>query len=156
MAKQPSASSDKSNIQKDLLATDESSNVNEDLSAPVTASIPAKVPAMTIRLVSKNDKFKSIIIDAFRILSWEQFRSEYKVTGLEGYEKFYELWVNHEVHEMSYIGLQKLYTSLDYTMSDLVKIRNDYYAKRRKVNDEGSQEIVRESDQYSFGDDLAF
>ncbi|MDB9466585.1 hypothetical protein [Dolichospermum circinale] len=117
---------------------------------PVTDSIPAKVPAkMTIKLVSKNDKFRSIIIDAFRILSWEQFRSEYKVTGLDGYAKFYELWSVHEIHSMSFRELQSLYSSLDYSMSDLAKIRNDYYAKRRKANDQGSQEIEREDEDFS-------
>ncbi|MDB9520973.1 hypothetical protein PN480_03255 [Dolichospermum circinale CS-1225] len=128
----------------------------QSVKKPVTASISAKVPAkvaakfpMTIKLVSKDDKFKSIIIDAFRILSWEQFRSEYKVTGLDGYAEFYELWSVHEIHSMSFKELQNLYSSLEYTMSDLVKIRNDYYAKRRKANDQGSQEIEREDEGFS-------
>ncbi|WP_155963720.1 hypothetical protein [Dolichospermum circinale] len=120
-----------------------------DSNKPVTASIPAKVPAMTIKLVSKDDKFRSIIIDAFRILSWEQFRSEYKVTGLDGYAKFYELWCDHEIHSMSFKELQELYDSLGYSMSDLVKIRNDYYAKRKKVTNQGSQEIEREDEGFS-------
>ncbi|MDB9490752.1 hypothetical protein PN478_09480 [Dolichospermum circinale CS-534/05] len=115
---------------------------------PVTDSIPAKVP-MTIKLVSKDDKFRSIIIDAFRILSWEQFKSEYNVTGLDGYAKFYELWCDHEIHSMSFKELQELYDSLGYSMSDLVKIRNDYYAKRKKVTNQGSQEIEREEEGFS-------
>ncbi|MFM6603865.1 MAG: hypothetical protein ACKPKQ_22955 [Dolichospermum sp.] len=112
---------------------------------------------MTIRLVKKDDKFKSMVIDAFRILAWEQFKAEYKVRKLEGYQAFYEIWITHEIHSMTYPQLQELYTSLDYSLGDLAKIRNDYYSKRRSINQEGSEGIVRESDDFSDEvKDLAF
>ena len=102
-----------------------------------------------ITFVSKSTKLMGTIIDAFRILSWQEFKSQYKVKGLEGYQEFFEAWSVHEIHQMSLNELQELYSDLGYSLSDLVKIRNDYYESRRD-----SKSVLQESD-FS-GDEPAF
>ena len=101
-----------------------------------------------ITFTNKINKEKSLIIDAFRIIGWQEFKSEYKVKGLEGYQEFFEAWSVHEIHQMGLNELQELYSGLGYSLSDLVKIRNDYYASRRNT------ESLEESN-FSV-DDLAF
>jgi hypothetical protein len=91
------------------------------------------VPVKKITFVSKKKKEISVIIDAFRIISWQEFKSEYKVKGLEGYQEFFEAWSVHEIHQIGLNELQKLYSDLGYSFSDLVKIRNDYYSSRRNT-----------------------
>jgi hypothetical protein len=106
------------------------------------------VSAKKITFTNKINKEKSLIIDAFRIIGWQEFKSEYKVKGLEGYQEFFEAWSVHEIHQMGLNELQELYSDLGYSLSDLVKIRNDYYSARRNT------QSLEESD-FS-GDEPAF
>jgi hypothetical protein len=103
------------------------------------------VPVKKITFISKDKKKINMIIDAFRIISWQEFKSEYKVKGLEGYQEFFEAWSVHEIHQMSLDELGELYSDLGYSLSDLVKIRNDYYAAKRD-----NKSVLQESD---FSDD---
>ena len=109
------------------------------------------VPEKKITFISRTKKETSTIIDAFRIISWQQFKSEYKVKGLEGYQEFYEAWTVHEIHQMSLNELKELYSDLGYSLSDLVKIRNDYYKYRRDSKSVLQESVLQESD--SFSDD---
>jgi hypothetical protein len=93
-----------------------------------------------IKFINKDDKQRSLIIDAFRVIGWQEFKSEYKLSGLEGYQEFHEVWCIHEIHQMSLNELQVMYSGLGYSLSDLVKIRNDYYAARRT-----KQDVLQES-----------
>lgn len=107
------------------------------------------VPVKKITFISKDKKKINMIIDAFRIISWQEFKSEYKVKGLEGYQEFFEAWSVHEIHQMSLDELGELYSDLGYSLSDLVKIRNDYYSAKRD-----NKSVLQESD-FS-GDEPAF
>ena len=121
-------------------------NVDEQWDLP-SVSVPEK----KITFISRTKKETSTIIDAFRIISWQQFKSEYKVKGLEGYQEFYEAWTVHEIHQMSLNELKELYSDLGYSLSDLVKIRNDYYKYRRDSKSVLQESVLQESD--SFSDD---
>ena len=121
-------------------------NVDEHWDLP-SVSVPEK----KITFISRTKKETSTIIDAFRIISWQQFKSEYKVKGLEGYQEFYEAWTVHEIHQMSLNELKELYSDLGYSLSDLVKIRNDYYKYRRDSKSVLQESVLQESD--SFSDD---
>lgn len=106
-----------------------------------------------ITFTNKINKEKSLIIDAFRVIGWQEFKSKYKVKGLEGYQEFFEAWSVHEIHQMSLNELQVMYSGLGYNLSDLVKIRNDYYSARRN-NDVSQESALQESNDVF--DELAF
>lgn len=103
-----------------------------------------------ITFTNKINKEKSLIIDAFRIIGWQEFKSEYKVKGLEGYQEFFEAWSVHEIHQMSLNELQVMYSGLGYNLSDLVKIRNDYYSARRVSQESPLQESNDVFDELAF------
>jgi hypothetical protein len=113
------------------------------------------VPAKKITFTNKINKERSLIIDAFRIIGWQEFKSEYKVKGLEGYQEFFEAWSVHEIHQMSLNELQVMYSGLGYNLSDLVKIRNDYYSARRVSQESPLQESPLQESNDVF-DELAF
>lgn len=123
------------------MSTKKSTNQESAISTPIVK---------TIKFINRNDKLKSMIIDCFRILAWQEFKVEYNAKGLEGYEEFKSIWLTHEIHTMNLNQLQELYSSLDYSYSDLVKMRNDYYAARRE-----SKTLLEESVNSSI-EDLAF
>ncbi|MDB9315621.1 hypothetical protein PN462_21085 [Spirulina sp. CS-785/01] len=84
-----------------------------------------------ITIPSKSDKERSVILDAFRILAWQQYKQENEVSGLEGYELFESEWKQHEVHGSDLTQLTQLATQLGYSLQNLKQIRQDYYAKNR-------------------------
>ncbi len=102
---------------------------------------PSVMETLKISIPSKTGKRRSILIDAFRILGWETFRSEYKeeLKGLEygGYGVFDELWKQHEIHNFSYEEVIAYAKGLEFTEAQLVNLRNNYYAKKAKTNNSG-------------------
>lgn len=76
-------------------------NVN---SAPANSTAGTKT--MKITFLTRTGKKRSILVDALRILAWEQFRSEYKeeLKDLEygGYAVFENLWQEEPLHNLSY------------------------------------------------------
>jgi hypothetical protein len=102
---------------------------------------PSVMAKLTITIPSKTGKKCSILVDAFRILAWESFRSEYKedLKDLEygGYGVFDELWKQHEIHNFSYEEVIAYAKGLEFTEAQLVNLRNNYYAKKAKTNTSG-------------------
>jgi hypothetical protein len=130
--------------------------VNNDFDVDHPWDLPSvNVPAKKITFTNKINKERSLIIDAFRIIGWQEFKSEYKVKGLEGYEEFFKIWSGHEIHKMGLNELQELYSDLGYNLSDLVKIRNDYYSARRVSQESPLQESPLQESNDVF-DELAF
>jgi hypothetical protein len=90
---------------------------------------------MAITFTTQTAKKTSVLIDALRILAWE----EYKVTNKEalkdvedgGYEVFSEEWKAEEIHNFSYWELLDFIKALEYTPKDLLNYRSDYYAKEK-------------------------
>jgi hypothetical protein len=99
---------------------------------------PSVMETLKISIPSKTGKRRSILIDAFRILGWETFRSEYKeeLKGLEygGYGVFDELWQQEEIHNLSYPEIVEYAKGLEFSEAELVNLRNNYYAKKAKAN----------------------
>lgn len=89
---------------------------------------------MAINIPSKTEKQRSQLLDALRILAWQQYRIENKVSGLEDYKSFSSEWDEEEIHNSSYKELQKLIKSLEYTEMDLLQIRSEYYRRRGQIN----------------------
>ncbi|MBW4680625.1 MAG: hypothetical protein KME19_10970 [Microcoleus vaginatus WJT46-NPBG5] len=86
-----------------------------------------------ISIPSKSDKQLSQLKDAVRILAWQQYKIDNQVKGLEAYEMFAEEWNAHEIQDMDMKGLTKLIKSLEYTTSELLQIRSEYYKQRNQA-----------------------
>ena len=81
---------------------------------------------------SQDDKSRSLLLDAFRILAWESFKVKQQVSGLDAYNQtFGSLWAEHPIHGLSLPELQELAVKKGYSVVYLLKYRNDYYAKKR-------------------------
>jgi len=115
-----------------------STSVNSASSAAQKTIHPDVMAKMTLNIPSRTGKKLSILVDAFRILAWESFRSEYKedLKDLEygGYGVFDELWKQHEIHNFSYEEVIAYAKGLEFTEAQLVNLRNNYYAKKAKTN----------------------
>ncbi|MEG4248730.1 hypothetical protein [Microcoleus sp. Pol10D4] len=89
---------------------------------------------MTIVFPSKTGKKRSLLIDALRILAWEEFRAvnkeEYKNLEFRGYEVFEPEWKAHEIHDMTYLEVVALAKSLEFAENELLNLRSNYYAKK--------------------------
>ncbi len=92
---------------------------------------------MTIVFPSKTGKKRSLLIDAFRILGWEEFRATHKeeLKGLEygGYGVFELEWKGHEIHNMTYVEIVALAKSLEFAENELLNLRSNYYAKKNAM-----------------------
>lgn len=88
---------------------------------------------------SQNDKNKSLLVDAFRILAWESFKVTNSVSGLNAYETFGEAWKDHKIHSLSLQQIQQLALAKGYSVSYLLKYRTEYYTKRRLRSGNGNE-----------------
>ncbi|MEG4503853.1 hypothetical protein QUA81_13405 [Microcoleus sp. F6_B4] len=92
---------------------------------------------MAIVFPSKTGKKRSLLIDALRILAWEEFRAvnkeEYKDLQFRGYEVFEKEWAEHEIHSFSYAEVVALAKSLEFSENELLNLRSNYYAKKNDM-----------------------
>ncbi|NQE38144.1 hypothetical protein [Microcoleus asticus] len=92
---------------------------------------------MAIVFPSKTGKKRSVLIDAFRILAWEEYRAtnkeEYKDLEFRGYEVFEVEWKAHEIHDMTYVEIVALAKSLEFAENELLNLRSNYYAKKNAM-----------------------
>ena len=87
-----------------------------------------------INIPSKSDKQASQLRDCLRILAWQAYKVEKKVSGLQAYEAFGVEWNDHEVQKLDLKGLQKFIKELGYTDAEMLEIRSEYYDKRGQTN----------------------
>lgn len=93
---------------------------------------------MSILIQTKAQKTASTLVDCFRILAWQHYKSTNKglkiegkeVKGLELYEIFKANWVKHEIHKMDVAKIQKFIEEMGYTEDELMKIRSDYWKQQ--------------------------
>jgi hypothetical protein len=93
---------------------------------------------MEIRFVSVDEKYLSQLIDAIRLLAWEQFKLDSRndsqlkdKDALALYaEDFYPLWQNHEIHKMTKKQIVDMISKLGYSEAELFQKRNNYYEKK--------------------------
>ncbi len=90
---------------------------------------------MAITFPSKTVKKTSLLVDALRIIAWEEFRTVNKddLKDLEygGYQVFADEWKNEEVHKYSYAELEDFVKALEYTIPEVLNYRSEYYAKKK-------------------------
>jgi len=118
-----------------------SASVNSASSATEKTIHPDVMAKMSLNIPSRTGKKLSVLVDAFRILAWESFRSEYKEElkdlAYGGYGVFEELWKQHEIHNFSYEEVIAYAKGLEFSEPQLVNLRNNYYAKKAKTNNSG-------------------
>jgi hypothetical protein len=89
---------------------------------------------MAITFVSKSAKKRSLLIDAFRILAWEEYKSTNKeaLKNLQygGYAVFDKEWQVEEIHNKGYEDLLAFAKTLEFSEAELLSIRSKYYAKK--------------------------
>ena len=87
---------------------------------------------MAISIPCKSEKKASQLRDIFRILAWQQYKSDNpEIKGLEGYAEFDVEWQEFPVHQMNEAELIKFGKDLGYGIADLLKIRTDYYQNKK-------------------------
>lgn len=132
---------------------------NSQASKPAESaeSAQASKPAITISIPTKENKQASQLRDALRIIAWQQFKVDYsgKLKGLKLYQDVFEPeWLKHEVQNMNFQQLMEYITSLGYTVSEVLNLRNKYYANGRGNNrNDRNNQFPEESD---FSDDIGF
>lgn len=95
---------------------------------------------MAINIPSKTGKKRSLLLDALRILAWEDWRSvnkediKAKKLAYSGYEIFEAEWKADDIQAMTYIELLDFIKGLDFSEGELVNMRANYYAKKAKSN----------------------
>lgn len=123
----------------------------------MTANSQPSKPAFTISIPTKENKQASQLRDALRIIAWQQFKVDYlgKLKGLKLYQDVFEPeWLKHEVQNMNFQQLMEYITSLGYTVSEVLNLRNKYYANGRGNNrNDRNNQFPEESD---FSDDIGF
>jgi len=93
---------------------------------------------MSILIQTKDQKTTSTLVDCFRILAWQYYKSSNKglkvegkaITGLELYELFKPDWLKHEIHKMDLAKIRKFIEEMGYTEDELMEIRSDYYEQK--------------------------
>ncbi|MEG4396584.1 hypothetical protein [Microcoleus sp. BROC3] len=84
--------------------------------------------------MSKTAKKRSLLIDALRILAWEEYKSTNKeaLKNLQygGYAVFDKEWQVDDIHNKGYEDLLAFAKSLEFSEAELLSIRSKYYAKK--------------------------
>ncbi|HEY9865499.1 MAG TPA: hypothetical protein V6D21_15095 [Candidatus Obscuribacterales bacterium] len=103
---------------------------------------------MSILIQTKAQKTTSILVDCFRILAWQHYKSTNKglriegkeINGLELYEIFKTEWLKHEINKMDLAKVQKFIKDMGYTEDELMEIRSDYYQQKANYQSKESTE----------------
>ena len=89
---------------------------------------------MTINFPTKSEKKTSLLIDALRIMAWEEYKATNKddLKDLEygGYQVFAAEWKDEELHNFTYSELVDFCKAIEYTPIELMNYRSEYYAKK--------------------------
>lgn len=114
---------------------------------------------MAITFPSKSQKKISLLVDALRIMAWEEFRATNKddLKGLEfgGYSVFADEWKDEEIHNFTCSELEDFIKGLEYSVNELLNYRSEYYAKKKTNN--SKSENSSKSAKFSYTDeDVAF
>ncbi|HEY9862587.1 MAG TPA: hypothetical protein V6D21_00240 [Candidatus Obscuribacterales bacterium] len=104
---------------------------------------------MSILIQTKAQKTTSTLVDCFRILAWQHYKSTNKdlkdangepIKGLELYEIFKTEWLKHEINKMDLPKVQKFIKDMGYTEEELLEIRSDYYEQKSNYKPKESTE----------------
>lgn len=105
-------------------------------SANSTVSENSEDSGMKIEILSLVEKQTSLLVDAVRILAWEQFKVTYKQelrdSRLEygGYALFDQEWKKQPYISMNLEEITAFILSLGYSVNGLLNYRIQYYAKK--------------------------
>ena len=75
------------------------------------------------------------IRDAFRIMAWQNFRTDLEETKLdERYTQFYSFWSQHRIRSMDYYELMGYTIDKGFFIFQLLLIREIYYGIDKPIN----------------------
>lgn len=90
-----------------------------------------------LRFVSKSERTAGRLRDALRIICWEVYRLDNKLSkdeAFQAYAEFQEQWASHEIHQMDYAAVMEFATNLEYSEEYLLQYRNRYYEKKSRMS----------------------
>lgn len=92
---------------------------------------------MAITIPTKTEKKKSLLVDAIKILAWQEYKASYigSLKGLELWAIFKEEWMEEEIHSMSYAQVLLFAKDLEYSENELLHVRSEYYANKKVYAD---------------------
>lgn len=107
---------------------------------------------MAISIPSKTDKKKSLLIDAIKILAWQEYKASYigSLKGLELWAIFKEEWMAEEIHSMTYAQVVAFVKDLEYSENELLNIRSEYYQNKRSYTNNGSGDSKDSATEYKY------
>lgn len=92
---------------------------------------------MALTIPSKSIKKLTLLVDAVRILAWQEFKTTNKeaLKDLEygGYVVFQVEWEQEALHKFTYLELcNYVQNELEYSLNEILNLRSEYYANKRK------------------------
>ena len=115
---------------------------------------------MAISFPSKTEKKTSLLIDALRIMAWEEYKAtnkdELKDLKFGGYEVFAAEWKDEEIHNFTYPELIDFCKGIDYTPIELLNYRSEYYAKKNANSSKYPTNSKSESKSDYANEEMAF
>ena len=116
-----------------------------------------------ITIPSKSDKQLSVLVDALRLLAWQQFKLENKeqVNGKDAAfkaykEQFAPEWEEHELNKMDLAGIQKFISKLGYTEEELLEKRSAHYERRSQFNNNNNNNNNGNNNNSTYDEALPF
>jgi len=98
-----------------------------------------------ITIPSKSQKERSILLDALRLMAWQEFKLENKeeVNGKDAafkayQEQFAPEWEKHDIQKKDLPSLLKLIADLGYSKEELLEMRSKHYDRRSQFNGNGN------------------
>ena len=115
---------------------------------------------MAISFPSKTEKKTSLLIDALRIMAWEEYKAtnkdELKDLKFGGYEVFAAEWKDEEIHKFTYLELVDFCKAIEYTPIELLNYRSEYYAKKNANSSKYPTNSKSESKSDYANEEMAF
>ena len=91
---------------------------------------------MAISFPSKDQKALTLLVDALRVVAWQEYKAtnkeELKDLEYAGYSVFDAEWKEHEIHGMKYLQLTQMVQDMGYTVNEMLNLRSQYYASKVK------------------------
>ena len=94
---------------------------------------------MAINFPSKDQKALTLLVDALRVVAWQEYKStnkeELKDLEYGGYSVFEAEWKQHEIHKMKYLQVTQMVQDMGYTVNEMLNLRSQYYASKRSYQE---------------------
>ena len=91
---------------------------------------------MAINFPSKSEKALSLLVDAMRVVAWQEYKvaNKEQLKDLEygGYSLFEAEWKEHNIHKLEYAKIVAIVEDNGYTVNEILNLRSQYYSSKIK------------------------